>query len=101
MTSNCDVTAGDVTRSRDHQHDDDVAAKRRRQVKLIIIGITLLLVVVCVILVAVTLSMSEHIDDMGQLYTAVYSGGGSERNLRPNWLGGGAIPSDLADIGGM
>ena len=55
--------AGDAAaRSRDH---DDVAAKRRRQMKLIIVGMTLLLILVCVILVAVTLSMSQHIDDMG------------------------------------
>jgi len=75
MTSNCEVTAmtsggenpaesRDVTRSRDHQAD--VMAKRRRTVKLTIIGITLLLIVLCVILVAVTLSMSQHIDDMGK-----------------------------------
>jgi len=76
MTSNSEATAmtsragesRDVTtRSRDHHHHhDDVAAKRRRQIKLIIIGMTLLLIVVCVILVAVTLSMSQHIDDMGK-----------------------------------
>ena len=71
MTSYSDATpmtsrTGDAaTRSRDHHHDD-VAAKRRRQIKLIIIGMTLLLIVVCVILVAVTLSMSQHIDDMGE-----------------------------------
>ena len=73
MTSNSEVTAmtsrvgesRDVTRSRDHHHDD-VAAKRRRQIKLIIVGMTLLLILVCIILVAVTLSMSQHIDDMGK-----------------------------------
>jgi len=72
MTSNCEVTAmtsgeedtggsRDVTRSRDH-----VSAKNRRKIKLTIVGITLLLIVICVILVAVTLSMSQHIDDMGK-----------------------------------
>ena len=72
MTSNCEVTAmtshgesRDVTRLRG-EHHGDVTAKRRRQIKLIIVGITLLLILVCVILVAVTLSMSQHIDDMGK-----------------------------------
>ena len=106
MTPNCEATAmtsggdagepRDVTRSRGHH--DDVMAKRRRKIKLAIIGITLLLILftylliyfmpvltlllilICVILVAVTLSMSQHIDDMGDyqfqtLYNNIQSAG--------------------------
>jgi hypothetical protein len=45
---------------------DELITAKQRKIKVVVIVVALLLILASVILVAVTLSMSAHIDDMGK-----------------------------------
>ena len=60
------IRAGSRRRKVTANNEDKLITAKQRRIKLVVIIIALLLILASVILVAVTLSMSGHIDDMGE-----------------------------------